>query len=162
MNRLTIYRVLLKTPGLEKLRVSLYKKLGVTIEGKSKLSQFTIYGKESYLHLHNNCEINYGCFILAKDKITIGENSTLAYNVSILTSANPNGPHNLLSKIYPAKTAPVTIKDNVWVGANSVILPGVTIGSCCVIAAGAVVNRDVPDNTMVGGVPAKFIKKIVL
>ncbi len=162
MNRLTLYRVLLKTPGLGNLRVSLYKKLGVTIEGKPKLSHFTIYGKESYLHLHNNCEINYGCFILAKDKITIGENSTLAYNASILTSANPNGPHNLLSKIYPAKTAPVTIKDNVWVGANSVILPGVTIGNCCVIAAGAVVNRDVPDNTMVGGVPAKFIKKIEL
>ena len=57
-------------------------------------------------------------------------------------------------------TQPVVIGDDVWIGANAVILPGVTIGRHCVVAAGAVVTKDVPDNTVVGGVPAKIIKKL--
>ena len=57
-------------------------------------------------------------------------------------------------------TKPVVIGDDVWIGANAVVLPGVTIGSHCVVAAGAVVTKDVPDHTLVGGVPAKLIKKI--
>ena len=57
-------------------------------------------------------------------------------------------------------TNQVTIKDDVWVGANAVILPGVTIGEHCVVAAGAVVTKDVPPHSLVAGVPAKVIKKI--
>lgn len=57
-------------------------------------------------------------------------------------------------------TNPVTIEDDVWVGANAVILPGVTIGNHCVVAAGAVVTKDVPPHSLVAGVPAKVIKKI--
>ena len=57
-------------------------------------------------------------------------------------------------------TKPVVIGDDVWIGANAVILPGVTIGSHCVVAAGAVVTKDVPDNTVVGGVPAKVLKTL--
>ena len=52
------------------------------------------------------------------------------------------------------------IGDDVWIGANAVILPGVTIGSHCVVAAGAVVTKDVPDNCVVGGVPTKVIKSL--
>ncbi len=57
-------------------------------------------------------------------------------------------------------TKPVTIEDDVWVGANAVILPGVTIGNHCVVAAGAVVTKDVPPHSLVAGVPAKVIKNI--
>ena len=57
-------------------------------------------------------------------------------------------------------TKPVVIGDDVWIGANAVILPGVTIGSHCVVAAGAVVTKDVPAHSLVGGVPAKLIKQI--
>lgn len=57
-------------------------------------------------------------------------------------------------------TKPVTIEDDVWVGANAVILPGVTIGNHCVVAAGAVVTKDVPPHSLVAGVPAKVIKQI--
>ena len=57
-------------------------------------------------------------------------------------------------------TNPVTIEDDVWIGANAVILPGVTIGNHCVIAAGAVVTKDVPPHSLVAGVPAKVIKNI--
>lgn len=117
-------------------------------------------GSYSNLFLHDNAEINDGCFLLAKDKIEIGRNSTLAYGVSILTSANPHGPHNRLSQLYPAMTAPVIIGDDVWIGANATILPGVTVGNYSVIAAGAVVNRDVPSGVLVGGVPARIIKRL--
>ena len=57
-------------------------------------------------------------------------------------------------------TKPVVIGDDVWIGANAVVLPGVTIGSHCVVAAGAVVTKDVPAHSLVGGVPAKLIKQI--
>jgi acetyltransferase-like isoleucine patch superfamily enzyme len=110
--------------------------------------------------MKRNSEINYGCFLLLRDKFILGQNSTLAYNVSIYTSANPNGPKNKLSEIYPKNQAPIIIGDNVWTGANSVILPGVTIGDYSVIAAGSVVNKDVPGGYLYGGVPAKMIKKL--
>ena len=57
-------------------------------------------------------------------------------------------------------TKPVVIGDDVWIGANAVILPGVTIGRHCVVAAGAVVTKDVPDNSVVAGVPAKILKQL--
>ena len=115
---------------------------------------FFSYGSQ----LGENSEVNKGVFLLAKDTISIGRNSTLAYQVTILTSANPHGPHNMLSAIYPAMTAPVMIQNDVWIGARAVILPGVTIGQCSVVAAGAVVTKDVPPFTLVAGVPAKPVK----
>lgn len=119
-----------------------------------------LYGSYKYLELNNQSEINAEVFILAKDRVVIGENSTLAYQVTILTSANPNGPHNKLAIVYPKITKPVIIGHDTWVGAKAVILPGVSIGNYCVVAAGAVVNKDVPDYTVVAGVPAKAIKKL--
>ena len=99
--------------------------------------------------------------LLRRFSTTIGENSTLAYGATILTSANPNGPHNKLAALYPAKTAPVTIEDNVWIGANATILPGVTIGTMSVVAAGAVVTKDVPAGVLVAGNPAVIKKKLI-
>ena len=112
------------------------------------------------LVLEGNAQINSHCFLLAFDTIKIGKNSTLAYQTTILTSANPNGPFNNLSKIYPPIKAPVIIGDNVWIGARTVILPGVTIGNNVVVAAGSVVTKDVPDNCLVAGVPAIIKKRI--
>ena len=77
-----------------------------------------------------------------------------------MTSANPNGPENKLSALYPQMTAPVIIGADVWVGANSTILPGVTIGDFSVIAAGAIVTKDVPSGVLVAGNPAVIKKKL--
>lgn len=112
------------------------------------------------LILDDNAQINPHCFLLNFDTIKIGKNSTLAYQSMILTSANPNAPYNELCKLYPPMHAPVVIGDNVWVGARAVILPGVKIGNNVVIAAGSVVNKDVPDNCLVAGVPAVIKKRI--
>ena len=92
--------------------------------------------------------------------VCIGNHVNLAQGI-IVTALN----HNFEDKTKRIEeqgitTKPVIIGDDVWIGANAVILPGVTIGKHCVVAAGAVVTKDVPDNTIVGGVPAKEIKKI--
>ena len=120
-----------------------------------------IIGSFENLILHTNAEINSYCMLLSKDRIEIGENSTLAYGVTILTSANPNGPKNKLSELYPALKAPVIIGDNVWVGANATILPDVTIGNMSVVAAGAIVVKDVPSGVLVAGNPAVIKKKLI-
>lgn len=156
-----ILRLLINVPLLNRYSKIYYRKLGVILGKNSKISNnITIIGKYSNIYLKKNAEINTGCFLLAKENITIGENSTLAYQVTILTSSNPNSPYNKLSKIYKSIKEPVTIGNNTWIGAKATILPGVKIGDYCVVAAGAVVNKDVSDYSVVGGIPAKIIKKI--
>ena len=92
--------------------------------------------------------------------VCIGNHVNLAQGITI-TALNHNF-EDASTRIdeQGISTKPVVIGDDVWIGANAVILPGVTIGSHCVVAAGAVVTKDVPDNCVVGGVPAKVIKKI--
>lgn len=92
--------------------------------------------------------------------VCIGNHVNLAQGITI-TALNHNFEDT--SKRIDEQgisTKPVVIGDDVWIGANAVVLPGVTIGSHCVVAAGAVVTKDVPDHTLVGGVPAKIIKNI--
>ncbi len=92
--------------------------------------------------------------------VCIGSHVNLAQGITV-TALNHNFSNaNLRIDEQGISTQPIVISDNVWIGANAVILPGVTIGRHAVIAAGAVVTKDVPDNTVVGGVPAKIIKTI--
>ncbi len=92
--------------------------------------------------------------------VSIGSHVNLAQGITI-TALNHNFS-NASQRIdeQGISTQPVVISDDVWIGANAVILPGVTIGRHAVVAAGAVVTNDVPDYTVVGGVPAKVIKRI--
>lgn len=92
--------------------------------------------------------------------VIIGNHVNLAQGI-IVTALNHNYDKTF-KRIdeQGISTAPIVISDDVWIGANAVILPGVTIGRHSVIAAGAVVTKDVPDNCIVAGVPAKMIKKI--
>lgn len=152
------YIFCLRAPFFNRKSEKWFKRLGVRGEKFRFSTNVCFVGDYKFLELGNQAEINSGCFLLAKDEIKIGENSTLAYQVSILTSANPNGPHNKLAKVYPKMTAPVIIGHDSWIGACSTILPGVTIGDFCIVAAGSVVTKDVPDYSVVGGVPAKLIK----
>ena len=139
-----------------------YRLLGVHQLGNNvKAAFFSLIGDYDNIFLHNNAEINPGCFLVAKAKIEIGENSTLAYRVTVLTSANPNGPENKLYSLYPEKIAPVTLGNNVWIGANVTILPGVTIGDCSVVAAGSVVTKDIPSNVLAAGNPAVVKKQLI-
>lgn len=92
--------------------------------------------------------------------VCIGHHVNLAQGI-VVTALNHNfDSPSLRIDEQGISTNPVVIGDDVWIGANAVVLPGVTIGSHCVIAAGAVVTKDVPDNTLVAGVPAKTIKNL--
>ena len=92
--------------------------------------------------------------------VCIGSHVNLAQGITV-TALNHNfGDAARRIDEQGVSTKPVVIGDDVWIGANAVILPGVTIGSHCVIAAGAAVTKDVPDYTLAGGVPAKTIKDL--
>ena len=92
--------------------------------------------------------------------VDIGSHVNLAQGITV-TALNHNfDDTNKRIDEQGVSTNPVTIEDDVWIGANAVILPGVTIGEHCVVAAGAVVTKDVPPHSLVAGVPAKVIKQI--
>lgn len=149
----------LHVPIIKKYSNFFYKLLGATIEkGAHVPSDLKYIGDYKNLVLQKNAEINSGVFIIGKEKIVIGENSTLAYQVSLFTSAMPRGPENKLYEIYGCVRKPIEIGKDCWIGARAVILPGVTIGDRSVIAAGAVVTKDVPSGVVVAGCPARIKK----
>lgn len=106
----------------------------------------------------DNFYANFDCVMLDVCPITIGNNVFLAPGVHIYTATHPLNPEERNSGAEFGKA--VKIGDSVWLGGRSVICPGVTIGNNVVVAAGAVVTKDVPDNVVVGGNPAKIIKSI--
>ena len=92
--------------------------------------------------------------------VTIGSHVNIAQGVTV-TALNHNfDKPGIRIDQQGITTRPIVIGDDVWIGAGAVILPGVTIGSHCVVAAGAVVTTDVPDGTLVAGIPAKTVRKI--
>lgn len=109
-----------------------------------------------HITIGKNVFINFDCTFLALGGITIEDDVLIGPKVSLITENHPLNPEE--RKGLTGK--PILIKKNAWIGANATILPGVTIGENAVVAAGAVVSKDVPDNTIVGGVPAKFIKNV--
>lgn len=102
-----------------------------------------------------------GGSIVTAEQITIGNHVIVGANCTITdTDFHPLTPEQRQSNPQEAKTAPVTIQDDVFIGMNCLILKGVTIGSGSVIGAGSIVTRDVPANMMAAGNPAKIIKKV--
>lgn len=105
----------------------------------------------------NNVFMNHNCSITCADRIIIGDNVIMANNVVIIDHDHKLGHEGVVDGLT---LSPVIIGDNVWIGANAVILKSVKIGEGAVIAAGAVVNCDVPAYEIWGGIPAKKIKKL--
>lgn len=108
------------------------------------------------IHLGKNVFINAGCKFQDQGGIYIGDDVLIGHNVVLATLNHHQNPQKRGNLIPSA----IHIGNRVWIGSNSTILPGVTIGDGAIIAAGAVINHDVPGNCIFGGVPAKFIKKI--
>ncbi|MCM1032293.1 MAG: sugar O-acetyltransferase [Odoribacter sp.] len=106
----------------------------------------------------DNVFVNFGLTVLDEAKVTIGSNVFIGPNVSIYTACHPLEAGERRRGIEWAE--PVTIGNDVWIGGNAVILPGVTIGDGCVIGAGAVVTRSVDPYTLAAGNPARPIRKV--
>lgn len=115
---------------------------------RTDFGQFIRFGKKVF--------VNSGCIFMDRGGITLEDGVFIGPNVSLITENHAEQPelrHNVYAR-------PILIKRNAWVGAAAVVLPGVTIGENAIVAAGAVVTRDVPDDTIVAGVPARIIRRI--
>jgi acetyltransferase-like isoleucine patch superfamily enzyme len=115
---------------------------------------YTDFGKN--IHIGKNVFINSCCNFQDQGGITIKDGALIGHKVVLATINHGYAPEKRQLN-YPA---PIVIGQNVWVGSNVTILQGVTIGDDAIIAAGAVVTKDVAPGTIVGGIPAKFIKTV--
>ena len=113
-----------------------------------------LFGKN--ITVGKNVFINACCHFQDHGGVTLDDGCQIGHNVVFATLNHGFAPEDR-STTYPA---PIVLKKNVWVGSNATILSGVTIGENAIVGAGSVVTKDVPDNAIVGGVPAKVIKYI--
>ncbi len=132
---------------LSRKHKNLILRSGVTIHNFDKLV------------IGDDVSINHGCFISAVGGLKIGDYVAIGHNTSIITTEHSYKDPDRPIKYQPIEFRPVTLENNIWVGANVTILGGVYIAEGTIIAAGAVVTKSVTEpNTIIGGCPAKFIK----
>ena len=134
------------------------KDLFGTVKNNASVQPFFNCDNGKNIHVGEDFLANYNVTILDIAEVRIGDYCMIGPNTLITTVGHPISPKRRRER--RAQGTPVKIGNDVWIGGNCTILPGVTIGNNVVIAAGAVVTKDVPDNSIVGGVPAKVIKQI--
>ncbi|MHC5375231.1 sugar O-acetyltransferase [Enterococcus sp. LJL120] len=136
------------------LEKKLFGKTGASIYVNPPL--YVDYGR--HIEIGNNFYANMDCIFLDVNKIIIGDNVLVGPRVSFYTAGHPTDPEIRATDLEFG--LPIIIEDNVWIGGNSVILPGITIGKNSIVAGGSVVTKNVPADSIVGGNPAKFIRLI--
>lgn len=141
---------------VEQIRKHLGEIIGSEIDASTIIFVpfYTNFGQ--FITIGKNVFINHACSFLDMGGITIEDNVLIGPKVNLITENHPLNPDDRKALICK----PIVIKRNAWIGAAATILSGVTIGENSIVAAGAVVTADVPPNSIVGGVPAKFIKNI--
>lgn len=148
---LLILRIVSHIPS-HTIRKLFYLISGVKIPFDSNIYMGVNFFYPAGITIGHDSLIGSNCFLDGRAPLTIGNHTSLASNVQIY-----NDEHNINSESYENSFGPVTINDYVFIGPNSIILPGVTIGKGSVVAAGAVVTKSIPDYEIWGGVPAKKI-----
>lgn len=140
----------------EELREIMSKLIGKRVDSSFRMFPpfYTDFGKN--ITIGKDVFINSGCHFQDQGGIEIGDGTLIGHNVVLATINHDLNPKENRKNHY----APIKIGAHVWIGSNATILSGVTIGDYAVIAAGAVVTRDVPAMTIVGGVPAKVLKVV--
>ena len=145
-----------------RLRASIHRLLGIRI-GRSTLIRGRLKltgppGCTSRLTIGSTCFFTTPLHIELNSDVVIGNQVTIGHDVAIVTSAHHiGGPERRCGTQAPA---PVRIGDGCWIGAHAILLPGVVLGNGSIVAAGAVVSRDVEPHTIVGGVPARLIRRL--
>jgi acetyltransferase-like isoleucine patch superfamily enzyme len=146
----------LVTDDLQKIRGVFSELIGKKVDDTFFLIPpfYTDFGRN--ISIGENVFVNHACTFMDRGGITLEDGVLIGPKVNLVTTNHPLNPAERRGTI----SHPIVIRRNVWIGAGATILAGVTIGENSVVAAGAVVTKDVPPNTVVGGVPAKIIKSI--
>lgn len=132
----------------------------VTIGNRVRIAKrVSAYGNPSFsLTIGDDTYVGMNCILNGYGAaLTIGKNVSLAQNVNIMTDSGPNASP-IMQKIYPIEKGNVSIGDHCWIGASSIIMPGVILGDFCVVAAGSFVKDSFPSYSIIGGTPAKLIR----
>ncbi len=146
------------------VRAAILRFSGCKIENHSRI--YDISFMNFYKHGFKNLVIGKNVYIGPEtmidiaDRVTIGSNTTIAARGLLLTHTNVGYDDNPLKRVIPDNYSPVKIGNEVFIGANSVVLPGVTIGNNSIVGAMSLVSNDVESGTIVAGIPAKVIGKI--
>ena len=142
--------------NIDETRERLSEIIGMSIDPSTTvfIPFHTNFGK--HIRLGKRIFVNHACSFLDLGGITIEDDVQIGPRVNLVTENHPLDPADRKSLVLNA----ILIKRNAWIGAGATILPGVTIGENAVVAAGALVNKDVPDNTVVAGIPAKVVRML--
>lgn len=145
-------------PSCEVERQKVLKKLtGQNFEGLVLLSPFTCdYGEN--ITFGKNCFVNINCYFMDGARITLGDNVFVGPSTGFYTANHPLDYERRNAGL--GKALPIKVGNNVWFGANVNVMPGVTIGDGCVIAAGSVVTKDIPSNSLAAGIPCQVVREI--
>ncbi|WP_278452794.1 sugar O-acetyltransferase [Thomasclavelia spiroformis] len=147
----------IRPSNLEKRNSIINKLLGYQPDNLELLSPFTCdYGNN--IVLGKNVFINSNCYFMDGAKITVGDNVFIGPSCGFYTANHPLDYQTRNQGIEQA--LPISIGNNVWLGGNVIVLPGVKIGDGCVIGAGSVVTKDIEANSVATGIPCNVIKKI--
>lgn len=135
---------------LNDLRVAALRAVGAALGPNIFLFGGSEFIEPWHLRIDGNCHVGRSCQIDARGGISMGRNVVIASHTLLITA-----DHDIQSPGFEGRLAPITIGDRAWLASRVVVTRGVTIGEGAVVAAGSVVNRDVPPWTIVGGVPAR-------
>jgi maltose O-acetyltransferase len=134
-----------------RLRVSL-RRCGQCVS----IGQSVVIRSPGEVSIGDDCHINDFVHVLGAGGVEIGSRVYVANHASIISLTHPADAGSIAAE--PCLARPVTIEDDVWIGAHAVILPGVRLGESCVVGAGSVVTKDVPAHAIVAGVPARLLR----
>lgn len=136
------------------IRNFFYRRAGITLPRSSSIHWRAEFYHPEGIAIGEHCIIGDTCFLDGREGITVGKNVNVGGKVSIYTRQ-----HSVDSPMFAEVGGPVVIGDYAWIASHAIVLPGVTIGEGAVVAAGAVVTKDVAPYTLVGGNPAVFIRE---
>ena len=142
----------------QSVRKWIYRRLGLEISPESWNIGKGIYFHSSSISIADNAILNDFVYFENVAQVTIGRAAGIGAQAAIITSTHDIGPSE--QRFGDWHYLPVTIEDGCWIGARAVILPGVTVGRGCIVAAGAVVSSDCEPNCLYGGVPARMLRRL--
>lgn len=142
-------------------RYMLCKSLCINVGDNVSIHDTVFFFNIDNMKFGNNVSIHPMCYFQASGGIEIGSDVSIAHGVTLMTQNHSYVDSSIPIKEQPVVSKPIVIEDNVWIGAKATILCGCRIGKHSVVAAGAVVTKDVPPNTVVAGVPARVIRELI-